>query len=1803
MKKSLLILISFFASLIVMAQAPETFSYQAVVRDALGNVVVTQPVSFQISIISGSALGTVEYVETHAVTTNVFGLVTMPVGTGTVVSGDFSLIEWGSNLHFIKVEADITGGSSYVDMGTVRLLSVPYALYAKKAANGFSGDYNDLSNAPDFTGWDQDSTNDFSGDYNSLFNRPDFTNWDTDSTNDFNGDYNNLTNLPDFTNWDQDVSNDFDGSYNNLTNKPVLIGDVTGDLDNNTVEKIRGMNISPVIPANGQILKWNNTTQIWEPSEDQLGAAGTTDGVVIGASFTGTTTKTLTLIRSNGLGDISATFTDNVGDADADPANELQTLNLTNDNLSISAGNTVSLSQYHYTAGSGINITGNQIVNTEPNQEVTISNGSGISVTGTYPDFTVTNTLPDQPVTLTGSGSTTVTGTYPNYTITSTDNNTEYVAGTAIDIQGNQIINLAPDQAVTLTGSGATTITGTYPNFTITSTDNVNDADASPTNEIQSLSIAGNDLTISGGNTVVLPQSTYTAGSGINISGNTVSNTAPDQVVTISNGTGISVSGAYPGYTVTNTSPDQSVSLTGGGSTTVTGTYPSFTITSTDNNTTYSAGTGIGLTGTTINNTAPDQTVTLTGSGASTVSGTYPNFTVSSTDNNTTYDAGTGMTLSGTTFDAQTTNALWNANQLQGVGVSNLAPLNGQILKYDGTNWIPAADNNTTYSASTGLTLTGTSFSHNAHTGDASGATALTVTGIQGRVVSTNIPANGQVLKWNSTSSKWEPNDDALGAAGTNDGVVTSVAVTGTTNKTITLTRSESLGDLTATFTDEGSVYTAGSGIDITGNTVSNTAPDQTVTLTGSGAATVSGTYPNFNVNSVNTTYSAGTGMNLTGTTFNAQTTNALWNANQLQGVVVNSAAPSNDQVLKYNGTNWAPAADNNTSYSAGTGINITGTTITNTAPDQTMVLTGNGATTVSGTYPSFTVSSTDNNTTYTAGTGLSLTGTQFSNTQTLAQTLTNGNTAGTNNIDMNSQDISNVDVLALRSDNAAYIDMYYGHIYDYAGSHGVAGQALIVRGTSPNTWVRWESPSGFLTAGTGIGISGSTITNSAPDQTVVLNGGGATTISGTYPSFTISSVNSGGTVTSIATSNGISGGTITSTGTLVLTGQASALHNLATNGIIARTGAGAVAARTLTGSTGIQVTNGDGVSGNPTLTPVFGSTAGTISEGTHTHGTYGVAGTNGMVQFNNSGAFGGVQGFIWDNTNSRLMLNGATTTGQQSNLVIRQTTNPVNSTRDSVILANLGLDIRQNAATSYYGSGLKFTVGNASTYTGTAAIYAERTGGWSSGDLHFAVCDAGVTDKTALPIRMTIKNTGKVGIGTTTPTAQLEVQSIFTSPTAVPLFEIKNKAGQPIFVVYEDSVRIFIDDDPAKENKGAFAVSGRNTAKAFTNNFLWIAPDSSRVYTGDVTKGFGVRNINGTNLESYMKVTPGNTIVGLLAGNSLTNGMYNTMIGYKAGTNTTGGIITYPDFNGSYNIFVGYEAGRNNVTGGMNVFVGNYAGQLATSGVKNTCVGNQSMQANTTGGYNSAFGYNSGIQTTGSENSFYGADVAFYNTTGSFNAYYGSHTGEYFNGGYNTFIGAGAGRNASTVRTGNYNIFIGSNAGSASGSVSNKLYIDPTNTNTPLIEGDFSTNSVEINGNLCYTGTFGTCSDIRYKKDFEPLANSLEKIMQINGYYYHWKYDEFPEMVFSQGRQLGVIAQDVEKLFPELISENEQGYKMVDYARLTPVIIEAIKDQQKQIEDLKNENNKLKGIASDVEDLARRCSELEKQLGATSQK
>lgn len=114
------------ALLISTAQPPQKYKYQGIARNTNSTVVANQSISLRTSIHQGSAAWTVIYKETQSTLTNQLGVFNINVGAGTVVTGNFSTIRWDLNDYFQEVEMDITGGTTYVSMGTSQLLSVPY---------------------------------------------------------------------------------------------------------------------------------------------------------------------------------------------------------------------------------------------------------------------------------------------------------------------------------------------------------------------------------------------------------------------------------------------------------------------------------------------------------------------------------------------------------------------------------------------------------------------------------------------------------------------------------------------------------------------------------------------------------------------------------------------------------------------------------------------------------------------------------------------------------------------------------------------------------------------------------------------------------------------------------------------------------------------------------------------------------------------------------------------------------------------------------------------------------------------------------------------------------------------------------------------------------------------------------------------------------------------------------------------------------------------------------------------------------------------------------------------------------------------------------------------------------------------------------------------------------------------------------------------------------------------------------------------------------------------------------------------
>jgi len=136
------------------------------------------------------------------------------------------------------------------------------------------------------------------------------------------------------------------------------------------------------------------------------------------------------------------------------------------------------------------------------------------------------------------------------------------------------------------------------------------------------------------------------------------------------------------------------------------------------------------------------------------------------------------------------------------------------------------------------------------------------------------------------------------------------------------------------------------------------------------------------------------------------------------------------------------------------------------------------------------------------------------------------------------------------------------------------------------------------------------------------------------------------------------------------------------------------------------------------------------------------------------------------------------------------------------------------------------------------------------------------------------------------------------------------------------------------------------------------------------------------------------------------------------------------------------------------------------------------------------------------------------------------------------------------------------------SGIVAGVIGVDNNAGSATSYAGYFDGN-VHVVGNVYATGLV-TWSDARYKKDVENLSSSLDKVLGMRGVNYRWRRDEFPEKKFCEGNQIGFIAQEIKDVLPEVVHQGKDGYYSVDYSKVTPLLLEAIKE-------LKAENDALK--------------------------
>jgi trimeric autotransporter adhesin len=448
----------------------------------------------------------------------------------------------------------------------------------------------------------------------------------------------------------------------------------------------------------------------------------------------------------------------------------------------------------------------------------------------------------------------------------------------------------------------------------------------------------------------------------------------------------------------------------------------------------------------------------------------------------------------------------------------------------------------------------------------------------------------------------------------------------------------------------------------------------------------------------------------------------------------------------------------------------------------------------------------------------------------------------------------------------------------------------------------------------------------------------------------------------------------------------------------------------------------------------------------------------------------------------------------------------------------------------------------------------------------------------------------------------------------------------------------------------------------------------SAMAYSNNTTTAYDNHNV-AIGFESLRgSTTPANN-----------TGNFNTAIGYQTLLNNS---------TGQENSAIGVFALRNNTTGYANVAVGTNAMQNNTTGYINTALGNSSLASNTEGSYNTALGRQAlNRNTTGEQNTAMGDQALLFNATGRYNtatgrSSLGSNVSGYYNtatgyaalgnttGEQNTAIGATALYNNST---GSGNVAIGYNAG-YNELGSNKLYIENSNSATPLIYGEFNNDIVKINGQikvnrvttvgnemqinnannyvhgngnqifgngsdeflmssressnetagiygdgnavsiwspgdgnqgqaaaLVYfldedffdgsntnpydntvlksyispAGAYVQISDKNKKENIVKIENALEKINQINGYTYQFKLA--PAEVEKGDKPIkssGILAQELKEVLPEAVQQSVNGDYFVDYAAITPLLIEALKEQNKKIQTLEQ---KLKTIEEKI--------------------
>jgi hypothetical protein len=667
---------------------------------------------------------------------------------------------------------------------------------------------------------------------------------------------------------------------------------------------------------------------------------------------------------------------------------------------------------------------------TDTNTNTTYSAGTNMTLSGTTFSATDTDTVYTHPTSAGNKHIPTAgaSGQFLKYSSSgtavwaadnNTDTNTTYTGGTNLTLSGTQFN--VDDAFLKNDASDTTSGTITAAGFTTTGTWTF---DEYTSGTIGITTIQDSGTTFNDNDTSLMTAAAINDQIG-SIAGGGESNQNAWTTITVPSGTTTQLA---------DTTTDTLAFTAAGGMTITGGADDTIQFSSADTNTTYSAGTNMTLSGTTFSATDTDTVYTHpTTAGNKHVptggsSGQFLKYSSSgtavwaadnNTDTNTTYSAGTNMTLSGTTFSATDTNTTYS------VGDGGLTTNNFTDADHTKLNGIASSANN--YSHTTNANLTGDVTSSGNATTIATDAVDIAM-----------LSATGT-----ASSSTYLRGDNTWAAVSSGSGDMTGVDLTGGTGISIGSETGTTSGDYSATITNSGvTSIVAGSNIsiDVATGAVTITATDTDTNTTYSAGSNMSLSGTTFSATDTNTTYSAGTNMTLSGTTFAATDTDTVYTHPTSAGNKHVPTGGSSGQFLKYSSSGTAVwAADNNTdtntTYSAGSNMSLSGTTF----------------------------SATDTNTTYSAGTNMTLSGTTFSATDT--NTTYSVGDGGLTTNDFTNADHTKLNGIASSANN-------YSHPTGAGNNHvptgGSADQVLTYSSSGVAVWADAGGGGGGAAIGTG---------------------------------------------------------------------------------------------------------------------------------------------------------------------------------------------------------------------------------------------------------------------------------------------------------------------------------------------------------------------------------------------------------------------------------------------------------------------------------------------------------------------------------------------------------------------------------------------------------------------------------------------------------------------------------------------------------------------------------------------------------------